>query len=68
MPKQMHRGTCKVCGGAFWETYKGARGEDLCDTHFGYDDTHAACDLCGDEHPVGVLENGLCPSCCDEEL
>lgn len=27
----MHRGTCKVCGGTFWESSKGARGEDLCD-------------------------------------
>lgn len=27
----MYRGTCKRCGATFWETYKGARGEDLCD-------------------------------------
>jgi hypothetical protein len=31
------------------------------------DDPHASCDGCGDEHPVGVLEDGLCPSCVDEE-
>lgn len=30
---EMHRGRCKVCGGAFWESYLGARGEDLCDAH-----------------------------------
>jgi hypothetical protein len=28
----MHRGKCKQCGGAFHESFAGARGEDLCDT------------------------------------
>lgn len=28
----MKRSICKRCGGAFWESYKGARGEDLCDS------------------------------------
>lgn len=27
----MHSGICKKCGATFWESYKGARGEDLCD-------------------------------------
>lgn len=29
--EKMHLGICKICGGNFWESYKGARGEDLCD-------------------------------------
>ena len=31
-----------------------------------YDDEWEECALCGDEHPVGVLDDGLCPSCVDE--
>jgi hypothetical protein len=31
------------------------------------DDPHSPCDVCGDEHPDGVLEDGCCPSCCDDE-
>lgn len=27
----MNRGICKLCGGTFWESFKGARGEDVCD-------------------------------------
>lgn len=27
----MHQGICKTCGGTFWESFRGARGEDLCD-------------------------------------
>lgn len=27
----MNQGICKNCGGSFWETSKGARGEDICD-------------------------------------
>lgn len=30
------------------------------------DDDFADCAKCGDEHPVGVLEDALCPKCCDE--
>lgn len=30
-------------------------------------DEHAPCANCSDEHPVGVLEDGLCPTCCDDE-
>lgn len=25
------------------------------------------CEQCGDPHPEGVLEGGLCPACCDEK-
>ncbi|MEH3108959.1 MAG: hypothetical protein PGN22_02780 [Agrobacterium cavarae] len=28
----MSRGICKRCGGSFYESHPGARGEDLCDT------------------------------------
>lgn len=28
-------------------------------------DVHLPCDLCGDEHPENVLEDGLCPCCVD---
>ncbi|MGI2036267.1 hypothetical protein ACRQ1B_28230 [Rhizobium panacihumi] len=28
----MVQSICKRCGGSFWESEKGARGEDLCDT------------------------------------
>lgn len=35
--------------------------EDLDD-----DEEFDACEMCGDEHPVGVLEDGFCPGCCDE--
>lgn len=28
----MHRGICQHCGGTFWETSPGARGEDICDS------------------------------------
>lgn len=31
------------------------------------DDPHADCDKCGDEHPVNVLEGGLCPCCVDDD-
>ena len=31
------------------------------------DDPHLPCDQCGNEHPEGVLDGGLCPSCVDEE-
>jgi hypothetical protein len=27
----MHRGTCKRCGKAFWESERGANGSDLCE-------------------------------------
>ena len=27
----MHQGICKNCGGTFWESSPGARGEDICD-------------------------------------
>lgn len=30
-------------------------------------DPHLPCAMCGDEHPVGVLEGDLCPPCVDEE-
>lgn len=30
-------------------------------------DRQRGCDFCGTFHPIGVLENGLCPSCCDLE-
>lgn len=30
-------------------------------------DRHAPCAGCAEEHPVGVLEGGCCPSCCDED-
>lgn len=30
-------------------------------------DAHAPCSCCAEEHPVGVLEDGLCPPCCDQE-
>ncbi len=32
------------------------------------DDIFVPCDLCGEEEPEGVLEDGLCPACCDLEL
>lgn len=28
-------------------------------------DEHMECQMCGDEHPTGVLEDGYCPPCCD---
>lgn len=31
-----------------------------------WDDPHAPCDICGDEHPVNVLEDGICPPCLDD--
>jgi hypothetical protein len=31
------------------------------------DDPHQPCDECGEEHPEGVLDDGLCPSCGDKE-
>ncbi|MCO8030101.1 hypothetical protein NI454_09070 [Brevundimonas diminuta] len=30
-------------------------------------DPHAACANCGDEHPVGVLEDDVCPLCAEDE-
>lgn len=30
------------------------------------DDPHADCVHCGDSHPVGVLDDDLCPACVDE--
>lgn len=30
-------------------------------------DPYEPCDYCGEEHPVAVLEDGLCPACCDDE-
>lgn len=29
------------------------------------DDPHAPCGFCAEEHPMGVLEDGLCPRCVD---
>jgi hypothetical protein len=29
------------------------------------EDEWGDCDACGADHPVGVLEGGLCPECCD---
>lgn len=29
--QHQHQGRCKLCGGTFWESYQGARGEDICD-------------------------------------
>jgi hypothetical protein len=29
------------------------------------DDPHEPCDLCGEEHPINVLDEGLCPACGD---
>lgn len=29
-------------------------------------DPHAPCMNCAEEHPIGVLEDGLCPSCVDD--
>lgn len=37
----------------------------IADTAGGDDDPHAPCGTCSDEHPEGVLEDGLCPSCVD---
>lgn len=37
----MHQGICKNCGGTFWESSPGARGEDICDTCKRYDDLMA---------------------------
>lgn len=31
------------------------------------DDPHEPCDRCAVEHPVGVLDDGRCPACVDEE-
>jgi len=28
-------------------------------------DEHAPCENCDEEHPVGVLDGGWCPRCCD---
>lgn len=33
------------------------------DTH----DAHAPCAHCAEEHPIGVLEDGHCPACCEVE-
>lgn len=30
-------------------------------------DAHAPCVYCAEEHPVGVLEAGRCPACCDAD-
>ncbi|PZR92023.1 MAG: hypothetical protein DI537_14450 [Stutzerimonas stutzeri] len=27
----------------------------------------AECEGCGERHPTGVLEDGFCPACCDQE-
>lgn len=32
-----------------------------------HSDRHMPCKRCSEEHPVGVLEDGLCPPCCDAE-
>lgn len=30
-------------------------------------DPHTECDLCGEQHPVNVLDDGCCPHCIDKE-
>ncbi len=30
-------------------------------------DAHAPCIRCSEEHPVGVLEAGHCPACCEAD-
>ena len=30
------------------------------------EDEFFPCSVCGEEHPIGVLEVGICPSCCDD--
>lgn len=30
-------------------------------------DEHRPCASCGEEHPVGVLDDELCPACVDDE-
>ena len=43
------------------DDYEALEDEDL-DEH----DDHMPCEGCSDEHPEGVLQDGLCPTCCDE--
>ncbi len=63
---RMDGGVCTMCADGEWPSE--ALTCPVCDAEIADDeDPHEACSACGEEHPIGVMDEGLCPSCGDED-